>query len=314
MKKVFLLSLFILIFPAFVFADNQIELNNASLAQLEELISVGPVTAQRIIDARPFSSVDDLLKIKGIGDKTLQKIKDQGLAYVSGEIKNPDQELISAPVIEPTTTPTPEIIYPENIFINEILPAPAGADENNEWIEIFNASDLKIDLSGWKIQDTEGTMTTFVFAEDAKINANDYLILKRPKTKITLNNDSDSLNLIFPDGKIIDTVNYKNAKTSQSYSKINSFWVWTATLTPGAQNIANQILLKTKKTDKNIAVASIKDATNNLKPENNLLTNTNSSNPWLLFLIAIAITIISAIIIFIIKLKLFKNHERSFPF
>lgn len=59
-----------------------IDINTAPASELEKLVGVGPTIAQRIIEARPFSSVDDLIRVKGIGEKTLQKIKEQGLACV----------------------------------------------------------------------------------------------------------------------------------------------------------------------------------------------------------------------------------------
>ena len=55
-----------------------VSLNTATLEQLETLPGVGPVTAQKILDWRgangAFSSVDQLLDIDGIGDKTLAEI------------------------------------------------------------------------------------------------------------------------------------------------------------------------------------------------------------------------------------------------
>lgn len=64
---------------------NQIDINEASLEELDQLIGIGEVKAQAIIDARPFESLDDLLKVFGIGEITLNKIKDQGLACVQNE-------------------------------------------------------------------------------------------------------------------------------------------------------------------------------------------------------------------------------------
>jgi len=55
----------------------KIDLNSASSSELETLSGIGPAYAQKIIQARPFSSIEDILKISGIGEKTFQKIKDQ---------------------------------------------------------------------------------------------------------------------------------------------------------------------------------------------------------------------------------------------
>ncbi len=52
-------------------------INNATLEQLDELTGIGPSTAQKIIDGRPYQTIDDLLNVSGIGDSTLTKIKDQ---------------------------------------------------------------------------------------------------------------------------------------------------------------------------------------------------------------------------------------------
>jgi competence protein ComEA len=55
-----------------------VNLNAAGLSELDTLPGVGPVTAQKILDWRTehgsFTSVDELLEVDGIGDKTLADI------------------------------------------------------------------------------------------------------------------------------------------------------------------------------------------------------------------------------------------------
>ncbi|MEA2092393.1 MAG: helix-hairpin-helix domain-containing protein, partial [Patescibacteria group bacterium] len=60
-----------------------VELNSALGEHLELLSGIGPVYAERIIENRPFCSLDDLTKVSGIGETTLRNIREQGLAYVN---------------------------------------------------------------------------------------------------------------------------------------------------------------------------------------------------------------------------------------
>ncbi len=69
-----------------------IEINSASQEELLKIIGVGQTIAQRIINNRPYSSLDDLIKVKGIGEKKIEKIKNQGCAYVKDENKNNSEE------------------------------------------------------------------------------------------------------------------------------------------------------------------------------------------------------------------------------
>lgn len=56
-----------------------LNINTASIEELQTLPSIGPQTARKIIEYREaqgdFKSVDSLTEVKGIGEKTLEKVR-----------------------------------------------------------------------------------------------------------------------------------------------------------------------------------------------------------------------------------------------
>ncbi|WP_369335757.1 helix-hairpin-helix domain-containing protein [Halomonas sp. ND22Bw] len=59
-------------------ANDCIDLNTASVSQLDELPNVGPARAQDIIDGRSWEAVDDLVEVDGIGQARMEEIRDSG--------------------------------------------------------------------------------------------------------------------------------------------------------------------------------------------------------------------------------------------
>ena len=54
-----------------------ININSASQTELEALPGVGPVTAGKIIDGRPYQTLEELKSKKAVGNALFEKIKDK---------------------------------------------------------------------------------------------------------------------------------------------------------------------------------------------------------------------------------------------
>ncbi len=60
-------------------APETVDLNAATSAELQAVPGIGKVLADRIVEFRekngPFGRVDDLIKVQGIGEKSLEKLR-----------------------------------------------------------------------------------------------------------------------------------------------------------------------------------------------------------------------------------------------
>jgi len=134
------------------------------------------------------------------------------------------------------TAPTSSLpVIKVSIIINEFLPNPTGSDTENEWIELYNNSDIKVALKDWWIEDAGGQKYTF---KDEEIMSRGYLTLPYSKTKITLNNNGETLSLYSPRGELAFKISYSGkANEGMSFARAGqNDWRWTAILTPNNQN------------------------------------------------------------------------------
>ena len=74
-----LLSLILVLISSISLAYAAVNLNTATVDELDGVKGIGPSKAKAIVDHRskngPFKSVDDLKSVKGFGDKSVDKLR-----------------------------------------------------------------------------------------------------------------------------------------------------------------------------------------------------------------------------------------------
>ena len=77
MKRLYVALLFVILLATSAFAI--VNINTANVDELASLSGIGKVKAEAIVAYRTangkFKTAEDLTKVKGIGDKTVEKIK-----------------------------------------------------------------------------------------------------------------------------------------------------------------------------------------------------------------------------------------------
>lgn len=128
-------------------------------------------------------------------------------------------------------------VYPVYSLINEIMPNPAGKDEEGEWVELYNENSFGIDLSGWYLDDAEGGSSPYRIPDGTVIPADSYLVFSAPDLKLSFKNSDDSARLLDPNKNVNQEVVYMGAQEGWTYAKRSSdVYEWTPILTAYGPN------------------------------------------------------------------------------
>ncbi|MFA5954193.1 MAG: lamin tail domain-containing protein [Patescibacteria group bacterium] len=149
--------------------------------------------------------------------------------FVNGAIVDTDNNAADfelSTTAPPETQPTPEpaptlngspantsggsgmpIVDVGTVRINEFVSDPA--DNDVEWIELYNTRTTDVPIDGWTIEDGSGQATKL----SGIISANGFFIVSQPKGQ--LNNSGDAITLKATSGNIVDAIAYGDWKNNK---------------------------------------------------------------------------------------------------
>jgi hypothetical protein len=180
-------------------------------------------------------------------DQSYSRTEDGGGTWTRTYPPSPGQPNRPAPTPTPTLTPTPAV-YTDTVVLNEFLAAPHDVDWNgdgkvdsdDEWIELYNRGSVVVDLGGWQLDDVAaGGSNPYTLPSGTSLAPHDFLLVFGKQTNLTLNNDGDSVRLLWPTGQVVDSFTYTSAKYDQSYSRTEDgggTWTQTYPPSPGQPN------------------------------------------------------------------------------
>ena len=137
-----------------------------------------------------------------------------------------------------------------SIRITEFMPRPAAGEP--EWVELANDGSATIDLSGWRLGDARSSRELWgeiepgervVFAADQMAATDGEVRLLGGAIGNGLNNDGDTLQLIAPDGTVVEAVEYGGPQlptpaAGTSLALTPQVWVVNQTPSPGGAEVS----------------------------------------------------------------------------
>lgn len=138
----------------------------------------------------------------------------------------------------------------QNVVINEVLYDPVGTDAGYEWIELYNNSEIPINLENWKLQKA-GTNFVDVFTfPSIQIESHSFLLIGEtnvPNTDITASlafqnggSETDGIRLVSPDTLYTDTVLYDSPNTNNLPDDISNPGIYLAVDVAGGNTLARK--------------------------------------------------------------------------
>lgn len=110
------------------------------------------------------------------------------------------------------------------IYINEVVSKTAAADTDWDWIELYNATDADVDISGYILYDK--LEDAFTIPQGTVLKAKGYVVFEQRKPAeagffvFGLSSDADKVYLRNNTGTVIDNVSFSTMSDGESYGRL----------------------------------------------------------------------------------------------
>ncbi len=170
-------------------------------------------------------------KTSSLTDKSQGKSEKANSQDSTNQKNNPtDQNANQSPA---NSTPKS---YPA-LLLSEIFPNPAGRDQGQEWIELYNPNEHPVNIKDYVLDDYTEKGSAKMKLKEIELAAHSHYLMFDPS--ININNSNEEIQLLDPNGTLLDKIYFSESKENQSYARMKNEWLWTTFPTP---NFTNEII------------------------------------------------------------------------
>ncbi len=169
---------------------------------------VGAVAARKVAAVTSRAAFSSVLRC---GDGGLYTRIAPYMAWISTVTGGLVDAAAGQPPPEPSPTPVPVAAAGGRPYISAAQPNPAGADDGNEWVDVTNAGDADVSLSGYAIADRQGGRQPLSGALSARATRRFSVGASSP---VVLGNAGDDI-VLLRDQVEVHRVTYSNAGSGE---------------------------------------------------------------------------------------------------